>query len=612
MSRTRWIACAALAAVLVPASPGCGDDTGGGDDASDDATTDADVAADADVDADADADRAADAPDDAVDPPDEATGPACGDGTCDPGEDPASCPADCTAALPGARFIDDQDFVVPDDAEAGDTVGHAKPYPTVTLLEPAYAVVAGDDAGRFAIDESTGLISVTGAAALEPTTYEVTVEVRARAVDTAVMRIRVIDSTATTFIDPAASATGADGTRAHPRPAWPSRLEAGRVYLQRRGTTWETDGGIEFASGSLLGAWGAGDRPRIRSTGTGHALSGWRRGGVTIRDLELDAPGGTSLVYFNNGGEDPNLVDNCVLHGATWGVRMTGSEPRNAGHRVLYTEIREIGDDGIYVQNGDDLEFGYLHVHRVNTHWSPPSTPQTEASGDGIQLVAVAGFRVHHSKLDRTDSGNKFCLIAAGSQDGWIEHNDFAGPLATPEGGSSLYFGGDSSALTVRFNTFSNGAASGAVLDAVYMHAPGTRFHGNVFRDVPVGIGCRIDAGATPCEVFHNVFFGVPRPVTAGHVVARNNIFQLDGGAPAFDGVAALTQDHNLFSAGAGMPDSLVGDPRFSDPAAGDFRLRVDSPAIDAGVDVGLAEDRSGTPIPQGTAPEIGAYEFVP
>ena len=36
------------------------------------------------------------------------------------------------------------------------------------------------------------------------------------------------------------------------------------------------------------------------------------------------------------------------------------------------------------------------------------------------------------------------------------------------------------------------------------------------------------------------------------------------------------------------------------------------SPAIDAGVDVGLEKDIAGTIVPQGKAPDIGAYEFTP
>ncbi|MDH7513965.1 MAG: PKD domain-containing protein [Clostridiales bacterium] len=58
-------------------------------------------------------------------------------------------------------------------------------------------------------------------------------------------------------------------------------------------------------------------------------------------------------------------------------------------------------------------------------------------------------------------------------------------------------------------------------------------------------------------------------------------------------------------------PNSRIADPLFLSPANENFQLQPSSPAIDAGVYVGLSHDRQGTPIPQGFAPDIGAYEYV-
>jgi hypothetical protein len=59
---------------------------------------------------------------------------------------------------------------------------------------------------------------------------------------------------------------------------------------------------------------------------------------------------------------------------------------------------------------------------------------------------------------------------------------------------------------------------------------------------------------------------------------------------------------------------SMFGvDPRFVDPMAGDFRLRVDSPAIDAGVArPELNYDMNAVGRPQGWAWDIGAHEALP
>ena len=60
--------------------------------------------------------------------------------------------------------------------------------------------------------------------------------------------------------------------------------------------------------------------------------------------------------------------------------------------------------------------------------------------------------------------------------------------------------------------------------------------------------------------------------------------------------------------------DSLAPyvEPGLSDPDNGDFSLLPTSPCIDAGVDVGLAEDFAGTLLPQGNGFDIGAYEALP
>ncbi len=57
-------------------------------------------------------------------------------------------------------------------------------------------------------------------------------------------------------------------------------------------------------------------------------------------------------------------------------------------------------------------------------------------------------------------------------------------------------------------------------------------------------------------------------------------------------------------------PNSQNADPLFTDPNNNDFTLTYLSPAIDAGVDVGLSEDYAGNPIYG--LPDIGAYEYQP
>ena len=59
------------------------------------------------------------------------------------------------------------------------------------------------------------------------------------------------------------------------------------------------------------------------------------------------------------------------------------------------------------------------------------------------------------------------------------------------------------------------------------------------------------------------------------------------------------------------FPDERFVDPELVDPENRDLHPQATSPAIDAGVDVGLRQDREDNAVPTGLAPDIGAYEYV-
>ena len=76
---------------------------------------------------------------------------------------------------------------------------------------------------------------------------------------------------------------------------------------------------------------------------------------------------------------------------------------------------------------------------------------------------------------------------------------------------------------------------------------------------------------------------------------------------------ASLGIDHTLLWGNAADPltgtNALAQDPRFIDSVAGDYHLRADSPAVNAGVDAGVTVDWEGDARPQGSAPDAGADE---
>jgi hypothetical protein len=103
----------------------------------------------------------------------------------------------------------------------------------------------------------------------------------------------------------------------------------------------------------------------------------------------------------------------------------------------------------------------------------------------------------------------------------------------------------------------------------------------------------------------------------------RNNIFVVANGLQAFHNGLGAKQihDHNLFYSvdgstidpipGTRGSGDKVGDPMFVDFTKRDYHLRAGSPAFEAGIDRGYANDLDGNAIPKGRAPEMGAYEYV-
>jgi hypothetical protein len=159
--------------------------------------------------------------------------------------------------------------------------------------------------------------------------------------------------------------------------------------------------------------------------------------------------------------------------------------------------------------------------------------------------------------------------------------------------GEAAYYG-DISDLLFSNNIFAHGGAWGL---SVHQIKNVTAVH-NVFADIRYhGIGFR--DGATGV-VRNNIFYD-----------AGSNYWASDGGS--------VQGSHNILFKTDGsitpgdFPDDFVNvDPLFIDPAVDDYHIQVDSPAIDAGANVGVTTDLEGTPRPQGGRYDIGAYEFTP
>jgi hypothetical protein len=103
------------------------------------------------------------------------------------------------------------------------------------------------------------------------------------------------------------------------------------------------------------------------------------------------------------------------------------------------------------------------------------------------------------------------------------------------------------------------------------------------------------------------------------NVIFKNNICS---GQSMDRGAGAVEMSNNMYTRlssqqrkkklEAGSVEVANLDKIFANAAGRDYRLKAGSPAIDAGVNVGLDKDLAGTKVPTGKAVDIGAYEFAP
>ncbi len=258
------------------------------------------------------------------------------------------------------------------------------------------------------------------------------------------------------------------------------------------------------------------------------------------------------------------IIGNRIYHSQA-GLVISGSD--------WLVEDNEV--ERLYQYGGGDCDysrfFGDNHVIRNNYFHGTIFSEIGAAHVDCFQTFDNNGEYAHHVTFD----GN-VC---------YDFHQGLMGEAAYYHNISDLIFTN---------NIFAHGGAWGL---CVHQIQNVTAVH-NVFADIQYhGIGFR--DGATGV-VRNNIFYN-----------AGSNYWASDGGS--------VQGSHNILYSTEGKldaadyPEDLVNvDPLLINPAADDYHLLVGSPAIDAGLNLGITTDLEGTPRPQGKGYDIGAYEYTP
>jgi len=399
------------------------------------------------------------------------------------------------------------------------------------------------------------------------------------------------------YIDPTANTEGTGQSPDDPVNSWDKVvLQSGKAYLQKCGSEAILENRLVTPSNILLGAYGKGPRPLIRVT---ESLQGDRAAieagltQVTIRDLHIEAPALSSVIKL---GASQTVVYNCELAFSHWGMRGYGEN-----YTIHRTIVREIKDDGLFLQNASGVDLGWNYIFRVNTLWEDPYTPQTIAGGDCVQLESCRDVSIHHNVFDRTSSGNKFGLISNnGKGQLVIENNFIAGPRPDGDGGAAVYLGRGQTGVVLGSNHIER------AVHALYSHVEGLVVTNNIFTDCGGGIW----SGTENNTIEHNTFHNIRATLVKDGGIMRNNIFDNPhDGTNTISRIQDMT--HNLFTRESfGDSSNFVGDPAYVDSERNNFRLRAQSAAVDQGQPTGLGTDADGNPRTQSDAPDIGAYEY--
>jgi hypothetical protein len=159
----------------------------------------------------------------------------------------------------------------------------------------------------------------------------------------------------------------------------------------------------------------------------------------------------------------------------------------------------------------------------------------------------------------------------------------------------------------------------------------------NIFYNCNRGWAIHIYPNPSDHIYIYNNTFAFPNPWRSGHIILTGNLSYIDisnnisytptnGFISYYDGGVTLSNSqarNNLTYGGtinANPPVSGITfsgnldntDPKLVDPATYNFHLQSGSPAIDAGVAlIEVTADFEGITRPQGSAYDVGAYEYI-
>lgn len=334
-------------------------------------------------------------------------------------------------------------------------------------------------------------------------------------------------------------------------------------------------------------------------TGSGWTVSGTSGDGVnitgttatlTLSDINVSGGVGNNIYIYNSNLGSGSTINSLIADAATgMNVKIVGVQNLemidSVASNATYAGTPATGE-GFWVGGGStNITFTRCTAH--NNQW------------DGFTLKDAGNSNIIHNKCSSYNNGI-IAQVSGGAGDGFTAHSDASNLqynycLAYGNKNAGFAFVETTSGRVYNSTAYNNGIATSDRGAFYSLNTAGTwTLRNNIFsQNIPYELATSA-AEAALINTDYNLYY---HP-------ANSDVITLDNGS--------TKQSWSTYHTTNGKEaHSLYSDPLFISTVTPDFNLQSSlSPALNTGTNLSLTSDFVGTSVPQGSTPDIGAFEY--
>lgn len=348
-------------------------------------------------------------------------------------------------------------------------------------------------------------------------------------------------------------------------------------------------------------------RPIIDASGQLTGIHIFNKSYITIRHIIVRNAESDNLKIESNGGTSHHIsIEDVISERAKrWGFWITSTTVSGEDCDYIYhlnCEARYNGDNGFHVTqntpNGEGVWYRNCYAHNngqiTNSHGFACYGGSKGTKSSNVHWVGCISAFNRNDALDREGGG--FAI------DSYCTDNEIVGCYAHHNTGSGILVGLHTNNNTIAYSISAFNEKSG--------------LYSSLGRSIEVLNSVFFGNGLGGTDNNDGIRFGKCQGVRVINTISSKN--RGYGILVGNDTTEVFVSHNNLHGNARGRSKGCVPikaiwtDPYFVEPTLSDFRLRPDSPCIDAGLDVGMQKDFRGLNVYIGAAPDVGAFEMGP